>query len=316
MVLLMISKGMKHYLIGFGLLIVVHVGTISAENTSKGIESIRTEINALKAKQRRMNADVQVLVRRSRKAERQISDLQSLNIGFASKVDSLQAEQEKLVCNQKADKSELKDSISVTNQKILTTENSVSSRTLWGIGALSVLLILIIGAVIAFVRKFRADTSSIDNVRKAQEALQVAQVKMQEESVRLDDKLLELLDKQMAIVPHVMTDDKPDHSLALKVADEIVRIELNMSRMDSAVKGYKQLAKAVERIKDNFKANGYEIVDMLGKPYNEGMKVVANFVPDETLSEGAQIITGITKPQINYNGQMIQAAQITVSQNI
>ena len=46
------------------------------------------------------------------------------------------------------------------------------------------------------------------------------------------------------------------------------------------------------------------------------MKVIANFIPDETLPEGSQIITGIIKPQINYNGQMIQAAQITVSQNI
>ena len=107
-----------------------------------------------------------------------------------------------------------------------------------------------------------------------------------------------------------------NETAAQKVADEIVRIELNMSRMDSSIKGYKQLAKAVERIKDNFKANGYEIVDMLGKPYNEGMKVIANFVVDEDLEEGKQIITGITKPQINYNGQMIQAAQITVSQNI
>ena len=31
---------------------------------------------------------------------------------------------------------------------------------------------------------------------------------------------------------------------------------------------------------------------------------------------GEQIITGIIKPQVNYNGKMIQAAQITVSQNI
>jgi hypothetical protein len=44
--------------------------------------------------------------------------------------------------------------------------------------------------------------------------------------------------------------------------------------------------------------------------------VIANFVVDENLEEGRQIITNITKPQINYNGQMIQAAQITVSQNI
>ncbi len=139
---------------------------------------------------------------------------------------------------------------------------------------------------------------------------------MQEESIKLDDKLLELFDKQMSNSQKVVSNDKPDHSLVLKVADEIVRIELNMSRMDSSIRGYKQLAKAVEHIKDNFSANGYEIVNMLGKPYNEGMKVIANFVVDEDLEEGKQIITGITKPQINYNGQMIQAAQITVSQNI
>ena len=41
-----------------------------------------------------------------------------------------------------------------------------------------------------------------------------------------------------------------------------------------------------------------------------------HFVEDETLEPGKQIITGIIKPQINYNGTMIQAAQITVSQNI
>ena len=102
----------------------------------------------------------------------------------------------------------------------------------------------------------------------------------------------------------------------LKVADESVRIEANLSHMNASVKGYKQLAKAVERIKANFRANGYEIVDMLGKPYHEGMKVTANFVTDETLPEGEQFITGVIKPQINYKGKMIQSAQITVSQNL
>ncbi len=28
---------------------------------------------------------------------------------------------------------------------------------------------------------------------------------------------------------------------------------------------------------------------MLGKPYNEGMKVVANFVPDETLKKASKL---------------------------
>lgn len=86
--------------------------------------------------------------------------------------------------------------------------------------------------------------------------------------------------------------------------------------MDSSVRGYKQLTKSIRQMKDNLLANGYEIVEMLGKPYNEGMRVQANFSEDESLPLGTQTITGIIKPQINYKGKMIQAAQITVTQNI
>ena len=110
--------------------------------------------------------------------------------------------------------------------------------------------------------------------------------------------------------------ERQDHSLALKVASEIVRMEINLSRMDKNIKGYKQLTSSIRRIKEYFQTNGYEIVDMLGKTYNAGMYVEANFIPDESLAKGAQIITNIVKPQVNYNGVMIQAAQITVSQNI
>ena len=69
-------------------------------------------------------------------------------------------------------------------------------------------------------------------------------------------------------------------------------------------------------MKDNLLANGYELVDMLGKDYHDGMRVIANFVEDENLPAGKQVITSIIKPQINFNGKMIQSAQIVVSQNI
>lgn len=180
---------------------------------------------------------------------------------------------------------------------------------------------LIIIATIAFVlhyflrKRINISSSAIDKIKSAQDGLEKAQKTMQEESIKLDNKLIELLDKQVANQPQGESNDQPDHELAKKVADEIVRIEMNLSRMDESVKGYKQLKKAVERIRTNFLANGYEIVEMLGKPFVEGMKVTPNFVPDDTLKEGEQIITGIIKPQINYKGKMIQAAQITVSQN-
>lgn len=280
-------------------------------------ETLKAEIAGLKSQQTHLKSDIKALSAKSDRADARLSEIQAANKALFLKADSLQATCDHLAGTQKADKSELTKSIGTTNQKVQTTDNTLHARSLWGICALSALLIAVIAIVFAFLKKIKRGNCSIDEVRKAQESLQAAQAKMQEESVRLDSQLLDIVQKQLdaSAVPGKAAGE-PDHSLALKVADEIVRIELNMSRMDASIKGYKQLAKAVERIKDNFKANGYDIVDMLGKPYNEGMKVAANFVTDEDLEEGKQIITGITRPQINYNGKMIQAAQITVSQNI
>ena len=233
-------------------------------------------------------------------------------------LDSLFTSHAQLYKIQKADKDAISQRISMANNTIVHNQSVLENRSLWG-GIIVVLIILSSGGVLLYLfKRIKSGTNSIDEVRKVQNALQNAQTKMQEESIKLDNKLLEIAEQQMKTPATI--DNKGttvvDHSLALKVADEIVRIELNLSRMDSSIKGYKQLAKAVQRIKDNFQANGYEIVDMLGKPYNEGMKVIANFVSDETLERGKQVITGIIKPQINYNGKMIQSAQITVSQNI
>ena len=93
-------------------------------------------------------------------------------------------------------------------------------------------------------------------------------------------------------------------------------MEMTLYRMDKNVRGYKQLARSVKQMKDNFLAHGYEIVDMLGKNYSEGSRSTATFIEDESLPKGSQIITAVIKPQINFNGQMIQSAQVTVSQNI
>lgn len=218
--------------------------------------------------------------------------------------------------------SSIETKIGDTNSKICQTaeslNQSISANKLIAIIGIIAAVVLLVVVYFVLKTKIGSKDSDIDKIKSAQKSLENVQKSMQEESVKLDNKLVELLEKQMTSQP-IVTESKssePDHSLALKVADEIIRIETNLSKMDSSVKGYKQLSKAVERIRTNFMANGYEIVDMLNKPYNEGMKVTANFVSDESLADGEQKITGITKPQINYNGKMIQSAQITVSQNI
>ena len=248
----------------------------------------------------------------------QIEALQAEDVGLRHSIDSLSRRHDTLAWQREADNDTISKELRYANSAISHNQSTLQSRTWWGIG-IAAFIAIMIGIIARWLsRRIKSGTSSIDEVRKAQDALQAAQTKMQEESIKLDNKLIEIAEQQMkASVPMSGQGSTAiDHSLALKVADEIVRIELNLSRMDSTVKGYKQLAKAVQRIKDNFQANGYEIVDMLGKPYNEGMKVTANFVSDDTLEQGKQVITGIIKPQINYNGKMIQSAQITVSQNI
>lgn len=246
--------------------------------------------------------------------------LQGLYQQQEKELNSLQAKQQLQSEDVKTLTNKVGADISDTNQKIDNNvgmlSESINSRS-W-LGALGILIAIGLLACTYYIlrRKISNGTTTIDKIRSAQEGLETAQKALQEESVKLDSKLVELLDKKIESTSTLVVNEQNDHTLALKVADEIVRIETNLSRMDTSVKGYKQLAKAVERIRANFLANGYEIVEMLGKPYNEGMKVVANFVSDETLAEGEQKITGIIKPQINYKGKMIQSAQITVSQNL
>lgn len=199
-----------------------------------------------------------------------------------------------------------------TANKISNLDESISSKTLLSF----ILIVLSAGlAIILFVmlrRRLTNDTSKLDGqITSTRSALEA-------EHMKLDQKLIEMLDTQLHIQKEERSSAPPkeeeiDHSLALKVADEIVRMQKNISNMPEDTKGLKQLSKALQRIQDTFKVNGYEMIEMLGTPYNEGMKVVANFVPDENLEKGQQIITRIIKPQVNFNGVMIQSAQIEVS---
>lgn len=238
----------------------------------------------------------------------------------AKELDSLRTNQQQQTENVKTLANKIGADISDANQKIdnnvSTLSESINSRT-W-LGALGILIAIGLLAYTYYIlrRKISSGATTIDKIRSAQEGLETAQRAMQEESVKLDSKLVELLDKKIGATPTPNATEQTDHKLALKVADEIVRIEMNLSKMDSSIRGYNQLKHAVSRIRNNFSANGYEIVEMLGKPFNEGMKATVSYETDETLKEGERIISRITKPQVNYNGKLIQVAEITVSENI
>lgn len=266
-----------------------------------------------------LQREVSILKSTVSRLQQEDGRLRNLYQQQAKELDSLQAKQQQQAENVRTLAEKVGTDISDANQKIdsnvSTLSESINSRSL--IGALGILIAIGLLAFTYYLlrRKISSGASTIDKIRSAQEGLETAQKAMQEESVKLDSKLVELIDKQMS--NNILKEDqKVDHSFALKVGDEIAKIETNLSKMDPEVKGYRQLKQALKRIKDNFNAHGYEIVELLGLDYNDGMPFEAQFVPDETLPEGKRVISGITRLQINYNGEMIQSAKITVRQNI
>ena len=298
---------MKTYLFLF--LLLLSCNAWCSQNASLNIRDIQREVSNLKS-----------TVYRLQQEDRRLDGLYQQQV---KELDSLRAVQQQQVENVKTLSNKVGAEISDANQKIdnnvNTLSESINSRT-W-LGALGILIAIGLLACTYYVlrKKISSGATTIDKIRSAQEGLETAQKAMQEESVKLDSKLVELLDRQMNSSLNenkTIKERKEDHSFALKVGDEIAKIETNLSKMDPNIRGYNQLKQALRRIKDNFNAHGYEIVELLGLDYNDGMPFEAQFVPDDSLPEGKRIITGITRLQINHNGKMIQSAKITVRQNI
>ncbi len=111
-------------------------------------------------------------------------------------------------------------------------------------------------------------------------------------------------------------DESSKHAFYLRVANEILRIQNNLNYMGTEVKGYKQLLKCYERLKDAMLADGYEFVELQDRPYVEGMNVTASFMDDDTVEPGKSIIKKISVPQVNYKGELLQTATVVVAQNI
>ena len=285
------------------------------DNTDK-IKALEEKCYVLQNKQVKADNNLRNLIENQHVAEREIQTLVKKNDAQRLAIDSLQDKCKSLEEAQSTDRENINGKIDATDNNVRTNQDQLQSRTLYGVIVVIVILAIIVGIACWLTKRIKLGRSTIGDVRRAQEALQAAQTKMQEESVKLDNQLLAIVQKQLDASSASKITGEPDHSLVVKLADEIARIETNLSKMDKSVRGYKQLVQAKDRMINNVCANGYEIISLLGQEYNDGMQFQTRFVPDESLPEGKRIITGMIKMQVNYNGKMIQPAEIVVSQNI
>ena len=134
-------------------------------------------------------------------------------------------------------------------------------------------------------------------------------VKDQATTIRNKERWVSLQTKSMVNSNNEM--NGIDHAPFIKTAIEIVRMRRRLDK--SEIKDKKHLQKSLERLEEYFRERGYEIINHEGARYDEGMRVVASFIPSEELAKGERIITKVIKPQINYKNLMIHSAEVEVS---
>lgn len=201
----------------------------------------------------------------------------------------------------------------VSNQKYSELDSIVNKHTL--LGVIAFLVAAMISGVVYYLLNIRRKDDKADFINQISKTKSL----LEEEQVNVYTKISEIHQSQLDLLKVDRTVNNkgidPDHSLAKKIADELVKMQMNISYMDQSVKGLRHLKIALTNMHDNFKANGYEITELLGKPYHDGMNMEASKELDLNLRSGDQVIRRIIKPEILFNGNTIQQAQVIVAYN-
>lgn len=273
---------------------------VTQEDLEKEIKPLTQKVNSLQSENSKLKSEIGTLNTKLSNANKSIDSLR-IKTQDNSNVITQTANQLGIQIKETGDKNE---------GKITEVSESLSKNSLYGI--IGVLSAILLSGILYLIlsKKQKTDKSEVET------QLTNAKKSIEEEQVQINTKLAELYNGQMELLKQerkANPTSEIDHSLALKVADEIVKMQMNLVHMDNKVRGHKQLTIAVTNVFDNFKANGYEIVDLLNKPYNDGMNMDASKEPDLTLNDGEQIIRRIIKPEIHYNNKMIQKAQVIVA---
>lgn len=272
-------------------------------------DSLSKEVSILKQANSDLSAANDALKKRVATLENMMRSLHGESEVIARRVSAAEASLVNTGDALRDAKSGFERQILQINAIVSDQKENIEEKTIWGI--IIALVVLTLSALLTFLLN-RKDNAKIDALRRKTE-------KLNEEIVsRLSSEIIEIqnISSSIGALSAAGASSQNEQNLIIALADRITFMEMTLYRMNPSVRGYRQLTNSISQMKNNLLANSYELVDMLGKPYHEGMKVIANFVEDENIEQGKQIITGIIKPQINYHGQMIQAAQITVSQNI
>ncbi|MGG7035391.1 MAG: hypothetical protein ACI7YS_09390 [Flavobacterium sp.] len=278
--------------------------TLTKEDLAKELQPLKSSIQTLQKENGILKSEISNLNTKLSNANKSIDSLRTMTQENSSAISQ--------TANQLG--IQITTTEQTANKRIDEVGQSLSTNSLYGIiGVLSAILLSGLLYWLLSKRQKTDKTEVVEQLQKTKSSIEESLVQEFGKQTSLIESELQLLAQQKIDSPKA-ENAEPDHSLALKVASEINLIERNINLMDKGTKGLKQLERSVGKLKDNLSANGYEMPELLGKQYHQGMKViVTSSIPDENLEKGSEIITKVLIPQVNFNDKMIQSAQIEVS---
>lgn len=277
---------------------------ITQKDLEKEIRPFTQKVNSLQSESSKLKSEIGTLNSKLSDAYKSIDSLKTKTQDNSNAITHT-ANQLGVQIKETGDKSE---------SKITEVSESLSKNSLYGIiGVLSAILLSGLLYWLLSKRQQTDKTDFIDQLSKTKSSIEESLVKEFGKQTELMDSQLHLIEQQKTNLQST-PNAEPDHSLALKVCGQINVMENNLMRMDPNVKGIKHIKRSIENLKDNLMANGYEMPELLGKQFHQGMKVIKTAtIQDENIEKDCEVITKVLIPQVNYNDKMIQTAQMEVS---
>lgn len=295
------------------------VAQLKQEDLDKEIKPLTQKVNSLQVENSKLKSEIGTL---------------NSNLSNANKsIDSLRIQTQKNSSDISQKSNDLGIKIKETGDKnegkITEVSESLSKNSLYGI--IGVLSAVLLSGLLYWVlsKKQRSDKTEfegkLENKTSSLKTDVISEIEktkkeLQQENIKLDLKLIGVLENQLKgnrpseVVGNSDEGSTIDHSIPLKVADEITRINAYANTLDPNSQDAKALKSSVKRLINTFKASQYDIIDLLGQKYDDGMKViVVNAIEDKNLNQGEEVISRIIKPLVKFNGEQIQAAQVDIS---
>ena len=290
----------------------------------KGISSINEELDKIETafndKAKKLNTDIQ---KNENEIKSSRNELEDLKLGLDDKVQQLSNE---VYTKNNQNESEIQAISNDVSEKINGLRSSYDQKfeelnvsiqadvrrqkPLWIIPIIVLFLIITISFFF-----LRYKVVQLDNALSSKFTTSVG--KLESEIIQVDTKLVQVLEGQIESDNLQLSQKaEPDHSLPIKVCEEIQRMRNRIKHMDQDDQATKVISKRLESLEEKLNDMGYEISELEGKPFIEGMTINAQFIADENLKDGERIISRVIKPQLMYKNKLIQAGDVEVRQGV